>query len=283
MEAPLINLVPDTPIREDEDLISFDVQSAILNSSWSIPASEVLKTNPKYNRAPETSALSSNVKRGSGQGSSQAVSRGDTNSGSTSKGPPHTWSQQGGNTTATTVTSNGHGGQGSADRGPPHTWGKATVTAGTVKQGSATPHVLPHLRGKITPAGANGQSSNKAGISNNAGASSWDQPAIVPKPTVSSGPTNTAWSNGRDVRPVTQQNAAPSANNGPPENPWGKKVLSPNAPLAVGPVDLLSSLNIEPAPAKVYKEFDPANPKFKASRFYVDLLGKWKCPHPGCK
>ncbi|KAH6723650.1 hypothetical protein BKA61DRAFT_664372 [Leptodontidium sp. MPI-SDFR-AT-0119] len=262
MDPPLINVIPEIPIGEDEDLISFDAQSAILNSPWSVSASDVLKNSPMFNKARDFPAMGNN---GANQGVGQGVVHSGAPQGTAKQGPPHTWGK-GGSSTAKSTNENEpiisqSSSQASANRGPPHTRGKANATADNANQNSINPanRVPPHLQGKV---------SASANIANPA--SSHPTPAAVAKPGVGVGAT---------------QNSAPNANIKPAQSPWGSRNLFPDAPPAVAPpADLLSSLSIStPAtPAKVYKNFDPDDPSFKANRYYVDVIGKWKCPHQGC-
>jgi hypothetical protein len=65
-------------------------------------------------------------------------------------------------------------------------------------------------------------------------------------------------------------------------NAWDtKQKLFADAPAAIAPpVELLQSMNI-----KVKEEEDPMNPdskSFNAKKYYVDLIGKFRCPHRGC-
>ncbi|KAG4431235.1 hypothetical protein IFR05_013276 [Cadophora sp. M221] len=262
MDPPLINVIPETPIGEDEDLISFDAQSAILNSPWSVSASDVLKNSPMFNKATDFPALGNNdVSRGAGPG---AVQNGATQ-GPGNRGPPHTCGK-GGFSTAKSDNQNSpiigqSSNQAPVNRGPPQTWGKANYTADNSNQGSANPanRVPLYLHDKVPASTDLGNPASSRPI-----------PPAVAKPGVGVGAT---------------QNGEATANIQPSQSPWGSQNLFPNAPAAVAPpLDLLSSLNITtPAiPTKVYKKFDPADPSFKASRYFVDLLGRWKCPHPGC-
>ncbi|KAH7305740.1 hypothetical protein BKA65DRAFT_520604 [Rhexocercosporidium sp. MPI-PUGE-AT-0058] len=244
----------------------------ILNSSWSIPASDALRSNPMFNKSRDFPALG---KANEGSSTAKSVYQNDP---------------------TTSQTSN----PASVNRGPPHTWGQSSITGSNVSQGPVNQanRVLPHLRGNIytansaanaagsphTQAAPNkidnqyGSSLTRAG-GNDTYAYASDAPDLATIPGVGVG-TN------EKIRPLGQY-VAPrsSAKNGPTQSPWGSQNLFPDAPPVVAPpVDLLSSLNIgTPAPPiKVYKKFDPADPAFKASKYYVDVLHKWKCPHQGC-
>ncbi|KAL2075084.1 hypothetical protein VTL71DRAFT_26 [Oculimacula yallundae] len=302
MDPPLINVTPDVPISPDEDLISFDPMSAILNSSWSIPAGEVLKNNPLYHKANEFPALSSiAVKQGSGQNAGQNADRGTGKAAGRGSGQAPS---QGG----TQSIAPGSVNPGTANKGLPHTWGKQSTTP-AVNQSSTLP---PHLRGKTTvPATSTGTPQNSAPLPANFANTSWPKfpgsptssasSTIGNKPNMTPGsgpglrssqtsrpPTNQIGQTSANIptisRPDTQQIGQSSAKIQPTPNPWGSKNLFPDAPAAVEPpVDLLTSLSIGPTAATpVYRQFDPADPNFRASRFYVNLLQKWKCPYPGC-
>lgn len=62
-----------------------------------------------------------------------------------------------------------------------------------------------------------------------------------------------------------------------------KQKLFTDAPPAIAPpVDLLKSINVED---EQEEDEDPTNPDskgFKAKKFYIDLIGKYRCPHRGC-
>jgi hypothetical protein len=66
---------------------------------------------------------------------------------------------------------------------------------------------------------------------------------------------------------------------------WGKTGnLFPDAPTAVVTPSSLSSLK----PPTIELEnalspYDPENPHFKATMYYIDALGKYRCPHIGCR
>jgi hypothetical protein len=65
-------------------------------------------------------------------------------------------------------------------------------------------------------------------------------------------------------------------------NAWDtKQKLFADAPAAIAPpVELFQSMNIE-----VKEEEDPMNPNsksFNAKKYYVDLIGNFRCPHTGC-
>jgi len=71
-------------------------------------------------------------------------------------------------------------------------------------------------------------------------------------------------------------------------NAWGaKKNLFPNAPPAVAPpTELLASMTIDKPEIEGgtrYDRYDPTNPMFNASEFWVQVLEKYKCPIPLCK
>jgi hypothetical protein len=78
-------------------------------------------------------------------------------------------------------------------------------------------------------------------------------------------------------------------------NAWAKPLsVAPNSsrrllsgPAAVTPpTDLMQSVslgqNAAPAKATPVNPFDPDSPDFKASKYYIELLQKYKCPYLGC-
>ncbi|KAH7377437.1 hypothetical protein BKA64DRAFT_750578 [Cadophora sp. MPI-SDFR-AT-0126] len=298
-DVPLINVVPEVSIGEDEDLISFDV-SEVLNSPWSVPASEALKSAQKYNRAKDFPALGGDaVNRGVAQGVRPI---------SVNRDPPNDWNK-GGNATANVASSVRVGGQsvglGSSNCGPLHTWDNAEPSiANSANRGpinpntqlldsggsgqTATRHGPPHTWGKpntpTDPAKHINASSTYAESRYNVGVR--QAPSDI-KSSANRPGNNSGWDEPvNSSMQTTSTSLSGSQAGGPAQNPWGKKNLFSNAPPAVTPpVDLLSSLNINNAAAqapKLYKMFDPADPSFKASKFYIQVIGRWKCPHPGC-
>ncbi|CZT52819.1 uncharacterized protein RSE6_14199 [Rhynchosporium secalis] len=274
IETPLVNVLPDNSIGEDEDLIDLDPASEILNSSWSIPAAEVLKNTLRAKNFP---ALGKNVvNRGKGQKTAPGAGR------------VAGWvaGQNAGQKASLGVVS-----QGSTNRGPPHTWAE-TIATSSPNAAKSNTTVPPHLRGKMgaatTPSG-NFQTGGPKQQEQKAN-TAWSNPSVVVADpaarTINNAPSflNTSIETCLPSQALsTQLTQASSFTSQPPSNPWGSKNLFPGAPPAIAPpVDLLSSLAITPAPVTVYRRFDPSDPNFKASRYYVEVLRKWKCPHPGC-
>jgi hypothetical protein len=67
-------------------------------------------------------------------------------------------------------------------------------------------------------------------------------------------------------------------------NVWeSKQKLFADAPAAIAPpVELLRSMNVKDIEEG---EEDPMNPdsrSFNAMKFYINLIGKFRCPHRGC-
>lgn len=318
-DTPLIDFRPDIPIREDEDLISLEV-SEVLNSPWSVSASEVLSNTQRYSRAKVFPALGGNaVHQGSGQsvrpmvgqnsrgvvqGLPQGVPQTPVN-----QGLPHSWNNGGnvaGNIAGNTTADARAVGQISAHRGPPHTWGKAITSAtNSTAQGHVNPNgqATGQAHGQKVVSGGSGQFNNNHGRPHtwgktntpaaptteaNVNFSSRDprsNPSTRQAPSHSNNSTS-GWDNSETTSTQIKPSSVASSHGGPVQNPWGKKNLFPNAlPAVTPPVDLLSSLNINTAqpPTKLYRMFDPADPAFRASKFYVEIIGRWKCPHPGCK
>lgn len=318
-DTPLIDFRPDIPIREDEDLISLEV-SEVLNSPWSVSASEVLSNTQRYSRAKDFPALGGNaVHQGSGQsvrptvgqnsrgvvqGLPQGVPQTPVN-----QGLPHSWNNGGnvaGNIAGNTTADARAVGQISAHRGPPHTWGKAITSAtNSTAQGHVNPNgqATGQAHGQKVVSGGSGQFNNNHGRPHtwgktntpaaptteaNVNFSSRDtrsNPSTRQAPSHSNNSTS-GWDNSETTSTQIKPSSVASSHGGPVLNPWGNKNLFPNAlPAVTPPVDLLSSLNINTAqpPTKLYRMFDPADPAFRASKFYVEIIGRWKCPHPGCK
>jgi hypothetical protein len=85
-------------------------------------------------------------------------------------------------------------------------------------------------------------------------------------------------------------------------NAWAKPLnVAPNAPAklisgfgtsiegpaaAAPPIDLMESIslshNAAPVKAIPVNPFDPDSPDFKASKYYIEFLQKYKCPCTGC-
>ncbi|KAK0123757.1 hypothetical protein ONS95_008764 [Cadophora gregata] len=304
---PLISVIPDFPIREDEDLISFDV-SEVLNSPWSVPASEALKNVQRYNRAKDFPALGGNavnqkpgenISRGLVQDITQGVTQAPVN-----RGVPQTWIT-GANANAT--TNSGGGGQRvvpeSSNHGHPHhTWGNAgSSLAEFVNQEVVNQkgQAFGQNNTQNVMSGGGSQDSTGRGPPHTWGRSnttsfSTTQATLastnrdLPNNSNFNGYRSEIWNNsGNESIKGNSAAASNSQPGGPVQNPWGKKNLFPDAPAAVAPpADLLSSLNINTGPSlskKVYRMFDPVDPAFKASKFYVQIIGRWKCPHKGCK
>ncbi|PVH74631.1 hypothetical protein DL98DRAFT_658690 [Cadophora sp. DSE1049] len=319
-DTPLINVVSEVPIHEDEDLISFDV-SEVLNSPWSVSASEVLKSAQRYSRGKDFPALGGDAaNQGSGQGarlsagqnggrgSAQGVAQGVPQT-LVNRGPPHAWNN-GGSTTANAAATTRGVGQGvepgSSNHGPPHTWGKAgSSTVSSANQGPMNPNGRrlisggsgqaaaglgpPHTWGKTNTPAASATQANANLTNRDPRYNSAIPQAPSPNNNSANSYSNTSgWDKSAyGSTQITSPSVSGHQAGGPAQNPWGKKNLFPNAPPAVAPsVDLLlSSLNINTAispPTKMYRMFDPADPAFRASKFYVDVIGRWKCPHPGC-
>jgi hypothetical protein len=78
-------------------------------------------------------------------------------------------------------------------------------------------------------------------------------------------------------------------------NAWAKPLaVAPNAPgrllsgpaAVAPPTNLMQSVsvgqNAAPAKAATFNPFDPDSPDFKASKYYIEFLQKYKCPYTGC-
>ena len=63
---------------------------------------------------------------------------------------------------------------------------------------------------------------------------------------------------------------------------WGNKQLFPNAPPAVSPTPQQLEALQQAARKPEWAEFDPRNPRFKASAYYSQFSRKYKCPHSNC-
>ena len=67
---------------------------------------------------------------------------------------------------------------------------------------------------------------------------------------------------------------------------WGtKKNLFPDAPAAIAPPEFTLqsiTLNDNQNPTQRYPH-DPNDPDFHEKDFYVEEMGKYKCPHKNCK
>jgi hypothetical protein len=68
-------------------------------------------------------------------------------------------------------------------------------------------------------------------------------------------------------------------------NAWGSnQKLFADAPPAIAPPEqLLQALNVKDAEEDEYE--DPLNPdskSFNAKKYYIGLIGKFRCPHRGC-
>jgi hypothetical protein len=96
------------------------------------------------------------------------------------------------------------------------------------------------------------------------------------KATASTAPL-TSWVKSID-QPVAPQ----------PALAWStKKNLFPNAPPAVAPpADLLERMTMkeseEGSDGQKYCKYDPNDPSFRAEVFFIQITGKFKCPHKGC-
>jgi hypothetical protein len=68
------------------------------------------------------------------------------------------------------------------------------------------------------------------------------------------------------------------------ENAWdAKQNLFAGAPATIAPpVELLRSMNVKNIEEGKEDLMDPDSRSFNAMKFYIDLIGKFRCPHRGC-
>ncbi|KAH8745641.1 hypothetical protein F5882DRAFT_108298 [Hyaloscypha sp. PMI_1271] len=67
-------------------------------------------------------------------------------------------------------------------------------------------------------------------------------------------------------------------------NAWeAKQKLFADAPAAIAPpVELLRSMNVKNIEEGEEDPMDPDSRSFNAMKFYINLIGKFRCPHRGC-